>query len=161
MEKEMNKPGFLTSMLSGIRGYAKGFFAGGAIGAITGAVIGGVVALFSPDAGLAIGKAVFDLGTTSGLLAGAAGGAAIIGTGLASIGSLAGMATEVVRSREAGQPTAQDVVNVAKISFAQGVGVGHQVSQAEQQAAQQETGTAWRDKIEKARAAQQPQQQLH
>jgi hypothetical protein len=105
-----NKPSFLGSMMSGVGGYVKGLLAGGAIGAITGGILGAVVTLGNP--------------------LGIAAGAAIGGATLGGIGALAGTVTGVVKAREAQAPAAQDVVNLANITFAQGVATGQQLEHA-------------------------------
>ena len=131
------KPSFLSSVASGIKGWAKGLLVGGMLGAASGAVIGAIVGV-----------------ATAGF---AAPALAIIGTGMimgASIlggaGAMAGTMTEVVRSRETA-PAADDVLNVAKISYAKGVSDGHQLAQ--------EQGTKWQDQ-EKARAGARSASQL-
>jgi len=98
------KPSFTKTVTKGITG----FFKGGLVGAGVGAVVGGVVGIIIPPFGIA----------------GAILGAAVGATSIAGIGALAGTVTGVVKSREAGQVNAEDVVNVAKISFAQGVATG-------------------------------------
>jgi hypothetical protein len=78
---------------------------------------------------------------------------------MGSIGALAGTTTGVVKSREQGQVSAQDVVNVATISYAQGMGVGHSIGKEQ---AATEAQSHFRDKILKERAARgQGQQQVH
>jgi hypothetical protein len=151
MADEFKKPSFFRSVMSGIAGYAKGALAGGLVGVIAGGLIGAIAGVFIPGAGEAIAAAIgLNTGTAIGgaaALAGAAGGAGIGGSILASVGSLAGAVTGVVKSREAATPSAQDVVNVAKISFTQGVAVGHQVGQ-------EEASSKWRDRIAQQRGAQ-------
>jgi hypothetical protein len=139
----VKKPSFFGSMMNGITGTVKGTLAGGAVGIITGAAIGAI-------AGLATG------GLALAAVAGAAvTGAMIGGAALALIGSAAGMVTGVVRHREAAQPSAQDVVSVAKVSFAQGVSVGHNIGH-------EHASTAFRDREAQRRAAAAAQsQQIH
>ena len=142
------KPSFFASMISGVNGWVKGLIAGGLIGAVMGAAIGAVVALVT--------------GSFEGGIKAAEIGAAALNTAgmsaafMGSIGSLAGTVTEVVRSREAAMPSGNDIVNVAKISYAQGIATGHAISQ-QQEAVEQ---TKWRDKVsqERAGAVQQPPQ---
>ncbi|MBY0407907.1 MAG: hypothetical protein K2Q01_09465 [Rickettsiales bacterium] len=121
------KPSFFSSVMSGIGGYIKGAItaglAGGFGGAIIGAIVGGI--------GLALGGPVTLAAGAAAVGMSALGGAAIGGSILASLGAVAGMVTGVVRSREAKQPSAEDIVNVAKISFAQGVNVGAHVERAQ------------------------------
>jgi hypothetical protein len=153
------KPGFLSSMMSGIKGWVKGAIAGGVIGLIAGAVIGGVVALINPVAG----AEVFALTTAETASLGAAT-ITVIGTALAgasalgSLGGLAGAMTEVVRSREAAQPSAQDIVGVAKMSFAQGVAVGHNIAQQQQQ---EQAGPSFVERENQRRAAAAQSQLVH
>jgi hypothetical protein len=121
------KASFFSSVMSGIGGYFKGMLAGGVVGAVGGALVGAVIAGIT----LATGG-VATAGIAAALIGGQAlTGALIGGSALASIGAIAGAITGVVKSREANQPTAEDVVNVAKISFAQGVAVGHNLEHAQ------------------------------
>ncbi len=122
------KPSFFASTLSGVGGYIKGAItagiAGGLGGALIGAVVGGVgLALAGASGGLL--PALAAVGAAS--LSGAGIGASI----MAPLGALAGLITGVVKSRETHQPSANDIVNVAKISFAQGVQVGAHMEQAQ------------------------------
>lgn len=121
------KPSFAGSVMAGIGGWIKGALSGGIVGAIAGAVVGAVVG------GIGLAIAANPVTLAAGALA--VGATALTGAGigaaaLGSIGSVAGTVTGVVKSREVGQPTAEDVVNVAKISFAQGVAVGHNIEHA-------------------------------
>ncbi len=158
---EAKKPSFFSSVMSGIKGFIKGSLAGGVVGIVAGAAVATVLALIAPEASLEVLKvsapgALGTIGTVgTAAVSGAFSGAGLFGL----IGGYSGMATEVVKSREAGQVTAQDVVGVAKLSYAQGIGVGHQIAQAQEA----ETGsTKFRDKIAKERAqAAQQTQQLH
>lgn len=121
------KASFFSSVMGGIGGYFKGMLAGGVVGAAGGALVGAVIAGFTLLTG-----GVGTLGVAAAVVgAQALSGALIGGSALASIGAIAGAITGVVKTREANQPTAQDVVNVAKISFAQGVAVGHHLEQAQ------------------------------
>lgn len=139
------KPSFLSSVVSGAKGWVKGLLAGGVVGVVTGGLVGVVVGVATGGFGIAA--------------LGAAGvGAYVGGSILGSIGSLAGTVTEVVRSREAGQPSANDILNVAKVSYAQGIATGHALSQQQQQEAEQ---TAFRDRIIKERAAAAQSQIIH
>ncbi|MFW0776616.1 MAG: hypothetical protein ACN2B6_02730 [Rickettsiales bacterium] len=105
---------FIESVSAGIRGYAKGLLVGGATGAVAGAVVGAIaVAVTGGGLGLAA------------LGAGALTGALSAGAAFAAIGAIAGLATDVVRSREKNQVSAEDVTNVANIAFAQGLAMGH------------------------------------
>ena len=140
MEKSMEfeietpkKASFLGSVASGITGWAKGLLAGGSVGAIAGTAVAAVVDLFTTG-GVTIASALAGMGL----------GAVTLGT----IGSTAGMMTGVVRSREAAQPSAEDVLNVAKISFTQGIAVGHEIGQAQQI---EVADTKWRKKIDQER----------
>lgn len=105
-----NKPSFFSSVMSGIKGFVKGAFTGGFVGALVGGLIG--AGLSAMTGGLAAPM----------VLLGAIGtGATFGGVVFSSIGSVAGAFTEVIRSREPQQPSAQDIVNIANIAFAQGV----------------------------------------
>lgn len=139
MAQTQQPASFTSSLTSGISGFVKGTLAGGTIGAIGGAVVGGVIGL---------------IGGPAGAIAGATTGALVGGSVLAGIGSLAGTVTGVVQSREGNHPSADDVVSVAKVTFAQGVSVGQQMAQ-EQAAAQ--SNFAAKIKEQRERAAQQPQ----
>jgi hypothetical protein len=123
------KPSFISSTLSGISGSLKGMLTGGGVGAIMGAVVGGIIG------GLATGGA--------GIGVGAIVGAELLGITMGAIGALSGTVTAVVASREAAQPTASDMVNVAKIAYAQGVSVGKQMEQEQSKEAE---STKWRDR---------------
>lgn len=167
---EPQKPSFLKSTFSGMKGWVKGLLAGGAVGVIAGGLIGAVAGLIVPGAGEAIMGA---LSTSTGVAAtattasivsmgaiggGAAAGAALGGAMLAGVGATAGTLTGVVQSRDQGQVQAEDVVNVAKISYAQGMGMGQQMGREQ---AAHEAQTHFRDKIMKERAARgQSQQQM-
>lgn len=120
MEK---KPSFVSSVMSGLGGYVKGAITAGLAGGAGGAVIGAVIAGITLATGGAATVAAGALAVAGGALIGAGIGAAV----LAPLGAVAGLVTGVVKSREAGQPSAQDIVNVAKVSFAQGMQVGHQI----------------------------------
>ena len=141
------KPSFFKSMMEGIKGYVKGALAGGVVGVISGAAVGallGAVGLVSLSTGAA-----------------AIAGAIWVGSAMAGVGALSGTVTGVVRSREAANPSAQDVLGVAKATFAQGVAVGQQMGQAQAVEAQ-EQGTRWQDRERQRRAqAAQQSQQLH
>lgn len=139
------KTSFIKSVLSGITGFVKGAVTGGVVGAVSGAAVGAVVGLL-----------------TGGV--GAAGAAALVGLGygapiFAWIGGLTGMATGVVHSREP-EVSAQDVVNVANIAFAQGVQVGHEMTVAHGQQAEAES-RRWRAMEEQRRAQITEQQRQH
>lgn len=125
------KATFVQSVMAGIGGWVKGALSGGIVGAIGGALVGALVG------GALLAAGTVALPATGALAAGAAivgltaaKGAAVGAAALGSIGATAGTITGVMRSREIGQPSAEDVVNVAKISFAQGVAVGHNIEHA-------------------------------
>jgi hypothetical protein len=144
MADKIKKPSFLGSVMSGITGYFKGAVAGGAVGAIGGAIVGGAIALLTVGAAELVGAALL--------------GALIGGGTLAAIGSVAGAMTGVIKHRET-LPSANDVVNVAKVSFVQGVATGHSMSQAQ---ALEENAGKWREKVAREREVVQSQQtQLH
>lgn len=163
------KKSFLGSVMDGIGGFIKGAFTGGAIGAIGGAAIAAVGALVFPGAaetlltaitastgaGAAVAtNAIANVGIVGlSTITGAVAGASTFG----AVGGYSGMATEVIRGREAGQVSGEDVANVAKISYAQGVMVGHNIAQ-EQQA---EVSTKFRDKVMQQRAQTQQAQKTH
>lgn len=139
---EPKKTSFTESLVSGINGAFKGFFTGGLIGIVSGAAIGAIIGIFTGGIGVAA-------------LAGAQAGGLL----LASIGSTAGIMTGVVQSREKNQVSARDVVNVATISYAQGMGVGHTLAKDQ---ATEEVQSHFRKKILEERAARAlQQQQLH
>ena len=86
-------------------------------------------------------------------LGGFVGAAASLGAGLGAlvvglVGAAAGTITGVVKSREVPQPGMENVANIAKVSFAQGVAVGHSIEQAAHQGT-----TKHQDKITTERAA--------
>ena len=133
------KPSFMRSTLSGMLGTLKGALVGGGVGAAIGAVVGIGVAIAS--GGLALPALAF----------GAIVGAQLFALPMALVGALSGTVTGVVQSREAAQPSANDMVNVAKIAYAQGVSVGRQQT-LEQEVDATET-TQWRDRHAKEQAA--------
>jgi hypothetical protein len=137
---DANKPSFFGSVISGITGYIKGALAGGAVGIATGAVLGAIVGA------IVIG--------TGGMAGAAVVGAMYLGSAFGGIGALAGTVTGVVKSRETGQPSAQDIANVAKASYQQGVSVGMA------QAQEQET-TIHRDRLDAERASRAVSQRIH
>lgn len=105
---------------AGIGGFIRGFIKTALTGGVIGGLLGGLIA----GAAMLVGGAPLALaGIGASALAGGAIGAAI----LAPIGALSGMVTGIVRSREANQPTAQDIINVANISLAQGINVGRHI----------------------------------
>ncbi len=155
------KKSFFGSVMDGIGGFIKGALAGGAVGVIAGAAIAAVGALIFPGAAEAFlggfipeaaGQGIATLGITG---ASALTGATLGGMTMGAVGGYSGMATEVVRGREATQVSGEDVANVAKISYAQGMMVGHNIAQ------EQQTGASnkFRDKIAQERAARATQQQ--
>jgi hypothetical protein len=142
MSQEITRrPSFLSSMTSGIGGFFKGMLSGGVIGAVGGALLAlaalGITAVTGVDVLDAAVPLLGDVGIGAVIGATAATGAAIGGSALATVGAAAGTVTGVVKSREEGLPRAEDIVNVAKISFAQGVAVGHNI---EHSAHQQQAG---------------------
>ncbi|MFO0388413.1 MAG: hypothetical protein ACK502_01645 [Alphaproteobacteria bacterium] len=170
---EEKKTSFLDSTTDGMWGFVKGALTGGAIGAIGGAAVAAVVALIAPDmigsllasgsvatgevgAAAVAGATAVSLGAgpvaTASVIGGSVGGAI-----LSTVGGFSGMATEVIRGREAAQVSGEDVANVAKISYAQGVMVGHNIAQ-EQQA---EVSTKFRDKVAQQRTQAQQAQKTH
>lgn len=124
-----SKPSFLASTWEGIKGSVKGGLAGAVIGAIGGAVVGSIIALATGGTAALVG----------GLIAGMKAGAAIV----SSLGITAGAVTGVVQSREEGQVSAQDIVTVAKMSFAQGVAMAPEVHKEQ---------TKFRDMVAQQRA---------
>ena len=125
-------------MMSGINGYAKGFLAGGAVGAFTGLLVGAVIAIVAGPAAI-----------VGGLMAGM--------SLFATVGGFSGMATEIVRGREAHQVSGADVTNVAKVALAQGVSVGHQQTMA--QAAEAHKDANFRKMVEDRRIAEETTKQ--
>jgi len=147
LDETIKRPSFFSSVRSGITGFVKGSIAGGLLGIISGVLVGAAIAAIS----------LATVANPIGFVAAMGMGAYIGGTSLAFIGAAAGTMTGVVRSREAGQPTANDVVNVAKISFAQGVAVGHNIEHSQQM----ETSTTHRDRYVKGKeTTNMPEQQV-
>lgn len=101
---------FNRSLLAGLKGMAKGALVLGITGLIAGAALGGLLGATA----IMPGGALF-VGSTA---------AAALGQMGAVIGTIIGGFTGVVASREVQAPDAQDVINIANISFAQGVAVG-------------------------------------
>ena len=141
------KPSFFSSVASGIGGFVKGALSGGIMGIIGGALVGAAVAAIGFIAAPAVGLTTAAIATAIG--AEAAIGAVLGGAALATIGAAAGTMTGVIKSREEGQPRAEDIVNVAKISFAQGVAVGHNIEHS----AHQQHASKHADKVTTERAA--------
>ncbi len=106
----MQRPSFFESVKEGAKGWIKGALAGGSVGAVTGGIIGFLVTLGNPFGALA--------------------GAVALGGLFSTIGATAGTVTGVVRSREARIPSTQDMLNLANITYAQGVATGQQLEQA-------------------------------
>lgn len=102
-----NKPTFFESLRAGVYGMAKGALMLGGIGLVVG---GGVGALIGALPGVS-------------LFAGLAGAALFAEMGML-VGGVLGAFTGIAQSREQGVVSAEDVVNVANISFAQGVEAG-------------------------------------
>jgi len=162
------KPSFIHSTWEGIKGFVIGAITGGAIGALIGAVvigaIGALTGYFAPDVlaplaersgelGLGIDAATTIQGMSGavlGSLSGAATGAFAGASLLASIGAWAGLTAGVVKSREANQPSAEDVVNIVKIAHAHGVGVGSHIQLQNQHAHTHVKSFEERLKIERA-----------
>lgn len=152
------KPSFISSVISGTKGYIKGMLGGGIVGALAGLAIGAVIALLSPASGItmlgAISTEAASTLATAGMttFAGALSGSLLGASFFGSVGGLAGAMTNVVKSREAAAPSASDVVGVAKATFAQGIAVGVQL--AKEQGAAEPESTKFRDKVAQERAAQ-------
>ena len=139
----LGKSSFFRSTMEGIKGYVKGAIAGGLTGIVAGAAVGAIVGIFLP----------------MGSIAAAGVGAMWVGSALAGLGSFSGMATGVVQSREGAKINAQDVINVANISFAQGVSSAQQLAQAEEKS---QPSTRWRDReAQRRQVAMQQSQQIH
>jgi hypothetical protein len=174
------KPSFISSVASGIGGFIKGALSGGVMGALGGAAIAAIAVGVAAIAGVPIlaatATAAAAAGTTTATVAGfssvaallgieataltagavvgsaALTGAAVGGAALATVGAGAGTLTGVIKSREEGQPKAEDIVNVAKISFAQGVAVGHNIEHSAQ-VQHGHAATKHADKVTTERAA--------
>ena len=145
------KPTFFSSVLSGIAGYVKGMIVGGVTGGAVGAAVGAVIGI----AALLVGGATLPLIPAMLAIGGMAmGGAVLGGSFMAGIGALSGTVTGVVKSREASQPSTQDVLNVANISFAQGVESGRAMEQQQEE-------TKWRDRYAKEKATPEQSQRAH
>jgi hypothetical protein len=135
---EESKPSFFRSTLSGIAGTFKGALAGAGVGAVMGAVLG---------AGFAVATGGFGL---AAIAFGAIVGAELLAIPMSIVGALSGTVTGVVTSRETAQPSAGDMMNVAKIAYAQGVSVGRQLEQEQGQGTET---TKWRDRHAQEQAA--------
>ena len=77
-------------------------------------------------------------------------GAELVGIPMAFIGAISGSVTGVVTSRETATPTANDVMGVAKMAYAQGLSTG--LAQQQEVSKEAET-TKWRDKYTQEQAA--------
>lgn len=133
---EGKKPSFFDSTLKGIIGSVSGMLTGAGVGAILGASAGAVIALAT--------------GGFPAIGAGAMLGASLVGTTMAAVGMVSGTVTGVVASREAAQPTAADMMNVAKMAYSQGVSAGRQL---EQEQSKGDETTKWRDRHAQEQAA--------
>jgi hypothetical protein len=140
----MAKPSFIGSLMAGVTGSVKGAVALGVIGIAIAAPIGALLGA------MGIGAAT----AGAGLALGTAIGVSMIGVG-SSIGAIVG----VVKSREAAAPSGEDIVNVAKISFAQGVAVGHDARVPEQSKQQViSEGRSFQERLMAERGAMGPKQ---
>ncbi len=151
------KKSFLDSTTDGMWGFIKGALTGGVIGALAGAAIAGIAALVFPGVGEVLGAAITGQAATLSKVGVTLVGGLVGASTFGAIGGYSGMATEVIRGRESTQISGQDVANVAKISYAQGMMVGHNIAQ-EQQA---EVTTKFRDKVAQQRAQTQQAQKTH
>lgn len=107
--------------MSGIGGYVKGALAGGFAGAVGGALVGAVIA----GASLLFAGATGGLSVAAGMVVGEALGGALLGAmALAPLGAIAGLVTGVMKSREQNQPSASDVVGIAKVAYSRGLQSG-------------------------------------
>jgi len=132
------KPSFIYSVIKGVGGFVKGALAGGTVGAVGGGLLGTIAMLaemvFAWQPGFVLAFGVIKMGAIIGAAA------------FGAIGALSGAMTDIVRSRETAQLSAEDVVAVAKISYAQGLANGlNQQQQIDEQT------NKWRDD-EKKRA---------
>jgi hypothetical protein len=140
-DNEPKKPSFLSSVMSGIAGSVKGALAGGAVGALMGAVAGAAIA--AATGGLALPV----------IALGALVGAEVVGVTMAAVGALSGTVTGVVTSREAVQPASNDIANVAKVSYSQGVSRGLEIAKEQDGPADGKSATQWRDKATQEQAS--------
>lgn len=138
---EPKKPSFLSSVMSGIAGSVKGALAGGAVGAAMGALAGAAIA--AATGGLAL--PVIGLGALVG--------AEVVGVTMAAVGALSGTVTGVVASREPVQPTVNEAVNIAKVSYAQGMSRGLEMAKEQDGPADGKSANQWRDKVTQEQAA--------
>ena len=128
-----DRPGFFETLISGAVGMAKGAM-----------ILGGI--------GLAVG----------GLLSLALGGAAAVVSGAlgfammgAVAGGLIGAFTGVAQTREAQASDPQDIINLANISFSQGVSVGRSKELSKERAEElEQSASHFREKIAAAPKAE-------
>jgi hypothetical protein len=136
------RAGIGASVVSGIGGMISGGLGMALVGGALAAAVAGVAALIIPG-GLELVqstvKAAFPTlaaKATAGA-AGAIGYAAAAGAiALGAIGTALGGIAGVIKSREIGRPSIEDI---AKTAFAQGVAVGHAIEAQEQALAQEST----------------------
>ncbi len=127
-----DKPTFFGSLNASSWGFVKGAIALGVIGALGGAIIGTGLGAF----GIGVATTTTSFVSLAGAVKGALLGAAIGAASLAELGAVIGTYTGVMQYREAATPSAQDIINVANISFAQGVSVGKNQNISERAAEQ-------------------------
>jgi len=121
-----DQPSFFNTLMSGTKGMAKGAAILGGIGLVTGALLSFVFGGAPAVIGGAIGFALM-------------GGAA---------GSLIGAFTGVAQSREIQAADPQDIINLANITFAQGVAVGRSKELSKQNAVElEQAASSFREKI--------------
>lgn len=143
----MARPTFFSSVLSGITGAVKGAIGVGVLGAAAGVIVGvGLGAFAAAGAGTMAAGAV--LGAISGGITGV------------EIGTVLGAITGIVKSRETDPPEAQDIVNLAKISFAQGVSTGRDKRVPEAALDEVEQAVSHKDREDARRALAAAEQKL-
>lgn len=131
---QQERPSFFESLIAGAKGIVKGAIVLGAMGLIGGGLIGGLLG----GTGIITGGA---------LVAGLAGGVAMGNMGVL-VGGIIGAVTGVVQHREAANPDPQDIINVANISFAQGVETGRHKNVSQEACTElHEASSKFRDKL--------------
>lgn len=144
----MAKPSFLGSVISGVTGAVKGAIGLGVLAAAAGALIGTGLGAFAA------------VGIAGGMVGGAIGGTIIGGMIGAALGAPLGTITGIVKSREGDSPEAQDIVNLAKISFAQGVVAGRDKNVSQEAVEQVRNSVNHKDTEDARRAFAAAQKQL-
>lgn len=141
------------SIASGLRGMVSGGLGMAIVGGAGAAILAGIAAMIPGGGELTLlGKALSAIpqlsgvGTLASIGAVAAAGAAALGAVGTALGGMAG----IIKSREIGRTRIEEI---AKLSFAQGVAVGHALEEQAQMIREEQT-TKFADKVPQKKAAE-------